>query len=164
MTSRRDLGPVLAVAGGVVILAAVIAGFVAVGGPGDARARRLDENKINQMRQIAYAAQCAYTAKGEIPVSLPAIRIALDARDPTPPPGCEYVQTEALTTRVVTYSAPAGDTIELCADFQRPPERVAPATNFGVFAFPELDRKWKPGRECYSVKLVRIDAFGQPQR
>ena len=53
MTKRnpkgRNLGPVLALTGAGIAVVAVIAGFIAVGGPGDARERRLDGITMNRI-------------------------------------------------------------------------------------------------------------------
>src|SRR5690606_13319608 len=76
MTSKRDLGPALGVTGAIVAAAAVIAGFIVVGGPGDARAERFDEMTMQRMRTITEAARCVMTVSG----SAPATRADLVAR------------------------------------------------------------------------------------
>lgn len=169
MTRRPDAGVIFAAVGGAAVLAAVIAGFVVIGGPGDARGRRLDIHMLQQMRGIATAAQCAYTARGEIPVSLAATRVTLDARTGQAQAGCEYVDMQPLETRLIDYSAPGGDTIELCADFQRPTPDEGEGQSYytqagGAFDFRELDAKHPAGRHCYNIKLVRVDIYGQPVR
>lgn len=165
MTRKPDLGVVLAVVGGAVVVAAVVAGFIAIGGPGDARARRLDEMKTTHMHQIAQAAQCAYSASGRIPESLAEAKTVLDTEAGQKAPlGCEYIDAQAFDTRSITYSRSAADTIELCADFARATfdDRVLGET-YGPFGFPALnERRAGPGRHCYSVKLVRLGEDGAP--
>src|SRR5690349_21276273 len=74
MTSKRNLGPVLAIAGAVIAIVAVIAGFILIGGPGDARERRLDEMTMNRITGAISTVQCAYNATGFVPTSIDAAR------------------------------------------------------------------------------------------
>jgi hypothetical protein len=165
MTSKRDLGPILAIAGAVVVVAAVIAGFIAVGGPGDARDRRLDEMTLGRMSNIVAAAQCAFTLEGAAPPDLAGLSAAMDRvtqRAATDDRGCDVYGSTPLADDV-EYSRLADDRIHLCGDFRRPfdPDNKRPGTYTGrpQGRFSQLSKAHPAGRHCYEIQLVKAPAI-----
>ncbi len=160
MTSKRDLGPILAAAGGVVVLGAIVAGFVVVGGPGDARALRFDDMRLSHMQQMASAAQCAFAFTGAIPPTVEGVRTAIEEEhQPVKSGDCSYFDASRFADPAVDYSVTDAEHIQLCADFRRPtPQDGLHAASGGSWSFPELGtRREKAGRQCYTVKLVRLE-------
>jgi hypothetical protein len=153
----RDWGPPLAIAGLIVAILAVIAGFIAVGGPGDARDRRLDETTMDHVSNIAAAARCALTAESKIPNDLAGLRAAMD-RAGTPNRAamkCDLYGTMPLDGDV-EYSRLADNRIRLCANFRRPYDpgdrRNNPFGYRGV-RFAEFSAPRPAGRHCYELTL-----------
>jgi hypothetical protein len=70
MTSKRDLGPILAIIAAAVAIIAVVAGFIVIGGPGDARDKRIDHYRLSVVAEVAHTAICAYAIAGEAPASI----------------------------------------------------------------------------------------------
>jgi hypothetical protein len=161
MTSKRNLGPPLALAGLGVVVVAVVAGFVAVGGPGDARDRRLDDMTLSQVANVAAAAQCGFALDGTVPADMAGLRAAIDRaaqRGVTADKGCDIYGGTPLPDDV-EYSRLADDRIRACASFRRPydPEDQQPRRYGGPLPgrFPELSAPRPAGRHCYEIQLVK---------
>ena len=98
------LGFAVAIAAG-----AVVAGLIIVGSPGNARMRRLDERRLQDLLNISRAMNGYWTRNARLPASLgellqsPATYV--ESRDP-------------LTSQPYAYAIVGGTTYELCADFQ----------------------------------------------
>ncbi|OYW87480.1 MAG: hypothetical protein B7Z22_04395 [Hyphomonas sp. 32-62-5] len=133
MTRNRDLGPILAIAGAAIAVIAVIAGFIIIGGPGDARDRRLDEMTTGRLMDIFNVVQCAYNGTSAAPPTVEAAanaqgRIAKD--EPLQP--CNFgmppERLAALPGRTppnpgdISYEANAPSRVTLCANYRRPNE------------------------------------------
>lgn len=158
MSSRPNLGTLIAAGAATAVVVAVVAGYLSVGSPGDARALRFDAARLDAMRDIAEAAQCVYSKTGAIPASLGALEDGVRAAASAE--GCETVSGRfaAPANSGVDYAVESADHIQLCATFARPTDRRAPmrprAYNFA--AFPELaEERAAAGRHCYSVRLFR---------
>jgi hypothetical protein len=169
MTSKRDLGPLLAIAGGAIAIVAVIAGFIIIGGPGDARERRLDEMTIGRLNDVFNIVQCAYNGSKIVPASFAdAIkaqgRIAVN--EPLQP--CNFsIMPENLPVLAgrappnpgdISYEATGPSSVKLCANFRRPLE--APTCNGicdssyrgGVFQTAR-----PAGIHCYDMDLTESE-------
>lgn len=133
MTGKRDLGPILALAGGGIAIAAVIAGFIITGGPGDARERRLDELTTGRVTDVFNVIQCAYNGTGAAPSTFEAAtktqgRIAKS--EPLQP--CSFgmppERLAVLPGRTppnpgdISYEVMGPSSITICANFHRPLE------------------------------------------
>ncbi|HEV7693515.1 MAG TPA: hypothetical protein VGO52_21960 [Hyphomonadaceae bacterium] len=159
MTSKRDLGPPLALAGLAVVVVAVIAGFIAVGGPGDARDRRLDEMTTTHLHDVANAAQCAFSFKGTAPGDMSEIRNALAEAIKASPnrTACDAFTLETPLSGA-DYTRIADNRIRLCADFRRPYDPDGTGTNRYLASrsgvFPELLAARPAGHHCYEILLV----------
>ncbi len=165
MTSKRDLGPILAAIGGVAILGAIIWGFIAVGGPGDARAKRLDGLLFRQIVQTANDAQCAFLADGKAPSSIEeAMASARRAEKTNKSSLCSgfdpfTVSVQGSSRTNVDYVRLDDSRVELCGDFRLPTSSKAVEENAytSQFVFLELmKQRTKAGRYCYELDLARL--------
>ena len=168
MTSKRNLGSILAMAGGVVAIAAVITGFIVIGGPGDARERRLDSATMNRVENVISVAQCALNITGAAPASIE------DAHALRPPPtqdnpvpvtcgGDASVHPQIKTGEQpagpgdVVYSAIDATHIRICGSFRRPfsdRDKDEFYTPLGG-AYPQLSEPRPAGVHCYEVELLK---------
>lgn len=156
MTSKPDLGVILAAAGGALALGAVIAGFVIVGGPGDARAERFDDIVAQEMQQTAAAAQCAYWLSGKAPASVTQIEAVIqDKRAEADKLNCLSTTLQDNGSTRVVYSAVDNDHIRLCGDFRRASSRPDKSLDYWWSdQFPELRRaRPQAGSHCFDIQL-----------
>jgi hypothetical protein len=159
---KLDLGAWIIGIGAVAIIAAVVAGYLAVPDPGDARALRLDSARLTTMQRIATGAQCAYTFTDRVPASIAEIRSDfLERRIAVADGRCGAVLFTPAEEETVTYEADGEDHVILCAEFRRPsppqPSAVeTPPRYNGAAEFPELDApRATAGRHCYRIRLVK---------
>jgi hypothetical protein len=171
MTSSRNLGPVLAIAGAAVVGAAVVAGFLVVGGPGDARNARLDEQTLAEVKQTAQHARCAFTLLGRVPDSMQEIRTAIEERTRLYPEGmCRQTRSDEIgRAEPVEYERVDDTHIRLCADFRAPTRPVERERFYAYFPdggfFPELDApRPQAGRHCFELEMLpmKIDPPPSP--
>jgi len=116
---------------------AVITGLVVMGSPGEARARRLDERRVADLRRITYAINVYRTGHDRLPESLRALvqdpEARLRAQDPATGESYEY---QVLGPR--TYA--------VCARFERAdPDSSYPEPGSG------REEAWRHGvgRQCF---------------
>lgn len=165
--NQRNLGPVLALTGAGIAIAAVIAGFIAVGGPGDARERRLDGITMNRISAALSVVQCAFNATGAVPAT---IEEAANTRAklPTPqspPPLCKETSSPAndiiksnqpAVPGDVSYQPTGGAGVSLCGNFRRP--HTAEDRQAGYYpmnsAYPQLDEAHPAGIHCFNIELI----------
>lgn len=166
LTSKPNLGIAIATIGALAVIGAVVAGFLAVGSPEDARGRRLDQGRLIRMQQIATAAQCAFTFTNHVPASIEEIRSSiLNHREVAADYNCSRVSFEAQLDTSIAYEAEGGDHVRLCAEFNRPSDTSGDNTYtpYGLAEFPELqESRPTAGRRCYSIRLVK--QVSQPSR
>jgi hypothetical protein len=126
-------GMLLASALAAVVLVAVLMGLYLIGSPAEARLRRFDERRVDDLRTAHIAIQGYWTARGGLPPDLDSVRLAFangrEFKDPST--GAPYVYQ------------PTGDgTYRLCADFAQasPPDSPAYETAWlhpaGHYCFP----------------------------
>jgi hypothetical protein len=156
MTGKRDLGPILALAGSGIALAAVIAGFLITGGPGDARDRRLDGMVQSHMYNLTTMAACAYAVDGAIPASREALEIVVEQVWPhdTSNIDCSTRDYPHTPETAVEYSRIDASTLKLCGTF-RLPAAEQKSTHF-FMRFPVLRRARPAGYECYELDVSVI--------
>lgn len=157
LTKRPDLGILIAIVAAVAIVSAILAGLAAVGGPDDARARRLDQAQLTTIQQIATSAQCAFAINGRTPRSLTELQSAPIGASLNEEVGtCRQLSALDLShDSSITYEGKAGNRIEICAQFARASssedqERYVP---YGLMNFPELRQTHPAGRHCYDIQL-----------
>jgi hypothetical protein len=172
MTSKRNLntrnlGPVIALTGAGIAIAAVIAGFIAIGGPGDARERRLDGMTMTRITQTLSVVQCAYNATGAVPATLQdAAKTRTKYPDPqSVPPLCgeNHPSPARVTTSDqpanpgdVTYRPTSGAGIKLCGNFRRAHDINDRLDGYYPLdgAYPQLDAARPAGIYCYEIDLI----------
>lgn len=165
MSQKRDLGPILAIAGGAVAIAAVITGFIVIGGPGDARDRRLDQMMLNRVTTVLNLAQCVFDETGATPKGLGDTKdIGIQNPDggwPTCALGNSAEQIAGLTDAnisapgTVSYEASSTSRIRICANFRRP---SLPSSNVGCYnnlGYVEFEEPHDAGAHCFDIELVR---------
>ncbi len=149
--SPRNLVGVLAIAG---VATAVVYGLMRLGPPSVERERRLDERRVEDLREIANAVDLHWTRRGNLPAALDTLpdTVASDASFSDPATGQSYEY------RVLTES-----TFELCASFGTDWLR------------PSLDLFWShpTGRHCFDLDVREVQrededqdrsAGGRPER
>jgi hypothetical protein len=153
MTRKLDLGGWIAGASAAAVVAAIVAGLVAVGNPGDVRSERIDAVRLEQMRRIAEAAQCALTFSGKLPADMDAIATGLSNRRGAVR-SCDDASLPSPPASEISYAAAPPNQIELCADFLRA-SREPFRSGAELPQFPELNqRRDAPGRRCYRIAIA----------
>lgn len=159
MTRNRDLGPILAIAGAALAVVAVIAGFIIIGGPGDARDRRLDEMTMQRVYAAAKMANCVFTLDGAAPAEIRDARerIAEAARVNPNQTECTYFTLNSDMPSAA-YSRLDESHIRVCAEFRRPydpgPNDALERLNSSYAEFPELLEPRPAGQHCYDIQMI----------
>jgi hypothetical protein len=134
MVLPRGNGLFLVAAAGLVALA-IGAGLFVLGPPATVRARRLDAERLNDLRQLSNAIGTSWAANGRLPASLDDLRRQqswIDAASRDPETGASY-----------GYRPSQGVVYELCATFGRESRQ-------------RDDSFWKhaAGPVCFSLKAA----------
>jgi hypothetical protein len=169
MSQKRNLGPILALTGAGIALAAVIAGFLITGGPGDARDRRLDDMTTSRLHAVASMVGCAFVLNGSAPLDIDAARASIETfiRTHVDPPQCSHFTpgghfSPELSLPSADYTRLDDTHIRLCADFRRPytptPDYQPEFRSLDSIVFPELETSRPAGRHCYDIELTRPPA------
>lgn len=175
MTSRRNLGPALALTGAGIAVAAIIAGFILVGGPGDARAERLDQIALDRINSAIGTAQCAYRATGKAPATIEDARqVYAKAQTPTDPPllcGGQPVRDEHISTGSeppapgdVVYSAKDAIHVRICSNFRRALTERDRQNVYFAFSeiYPDVLAPRPAGVHCYDIDLSKAAPAAEP--
>jgi hypothetical protein len=157
---RLGAGPLLAALGAVAVVAAAVAGYWSIEDPIAVRELRLDDARLETMRKIAAAAQCAYNFTGRVPASYGDIRTAFEEERTVAYAGCYAVSFAARDESEVDYRADGPAHIRLCAPFLRASRESkddVAAVPSAVTTFPELgEKRAAPGRHCYRIRMVKL--------
>lgn len=108
----------LAAAGSiVVVIGAVVAGLTLIGSPAEQRLLRLDEQRVNELRLLAKAAERRWDSEERLPDS---------AADLVDGQYLTRLPTDPTTREPYQYRVTAPRQFEVCATFDRPsrPERA----------------------------------------
>jgi len=170
MTSKRNLDPIIALTGAGIAAAAIIAGFVAVGGPGDARDRRLDQMTLNRVSQVVDIAQCAFNATGATSATIEAARqvrsTIINPGVPAPLCGGDLQPDSRITTGDnpatpgdVTYRATDATHIKVCANFRSNVADHDLANSYVplAYVYPQLVESHPSGIHCFDIGLIKTD-------
>jgi len=137
-TPRRTLTvrSILAVALATVVLAVIVIAIVLLDSPAQERLGRLDDRRVSDLREIAYAVDAYWTREGTLPSSLEELgneeRIVHELADPETGDPYEY--------RII------GDNVyELCAVFASEMDAGERDVPFGYVWFHG------PGRQCFQL-------------
>ena len=116
----------------VVVAAAVAAGIVLIGPPGEERTRRLDERRVQDLRQISWSTYLYHTRHQRLPASLAAL---------SEEPGLTFESRDSVTDETYGYSVLEPARYQLCAVFDR--ESTEGRSDFWSHG---------EGRQCYTLK------------
>lgn len=139
---RPSANSILVVCVSAAILAAVISGAVLLDSPAEARLRRFDERRVDDLRELSYAVDAFWTREGRLPDSLDELgkeeRIVWELADPE-------------TGEPYEYRALGETTFELCAEF-------ASDAGFDEHDAP-FERFWLhgAGKHCFELEAQDID-------
>ncbi len=147
-----------------VVLGAVVLGFVVAGSPQRAREVRADSERVQDLEQIRNGINNFFTVEGVLPESLDELKASgrLFAH--------EAVLADPLTKEPYGYRSLTDTTFELCATFSVPSEPAAergdvrpmpayPAGPQGKGTFVSWDHP--AGRHCFTIEAVDFD-MGEP--
>jgi hypothetical protein len=164
MTARRDLGPILALTGAGIALAAVIAGFIVTGGPGDARDRRLDEMTEHNLTAVLSVVQCAFNGSGVAPASFDsALRTYGWTSEPAKSSICTHWRGSDLTVPnggnparpgEMTYDAISPTRIRVCAFYQRSSEARECNGCYKDSSYDSVFAARSAGLNCYDIDMI----------
>lgn len=131
--SRQQMLAYSAVA---VVVIAVAGGLFVVGTPGEQRLRRLDEQRVANLRRLVAALDTFWTETGALP---PALEPLVDGRR------LSRLPRDPSTDAVYAYRMIGGSRYELCAQFDRPSV--------------EPDDFWShgDGEKCFSFDAATAD-------
>jgi hypothetical protein len=120
-----------------VAIGAIVAGFVVVGSPGQARVRRLDERRVRDLESLTRAVNAYWTRNARLPATLSELLQS---------PKTDAERRDPLTSQPYAFAVIGGKTYELCADFQMDSREESN---------PYLGRFWShpAGHRCF-----RLDA------
>lgn len=122
----------------IAVVTAVVAGISVIGSPPGVRARRLDMQRVQDLRNIATAVNAYHRTRGELPDRLD--RLQEGGKWP-------YVHlSDAETGRPYEYRVKDASTYELCARFDTgSDDRVTP------LAYPSSFWRHASGRQCFGM-------------
>ncbi|MEZ6028885.1 MAG: hypothetical protein R3C46_03955 [Hyphomonadaceae bacterium] len=169
MSQKRNLGPILALTGGGIAIAAVIAGFIVIGGPDQTRDRRLDEMTEDRVADLVRTVQCAYFANGEAPDTIEQVSVSVTEWPRRLPIVCNRFDeiearqsgrtaAEPIEPGDVTYQKVSKDSVRVCAIYRLPTiaagkERQPRGRGDVLALFPALREDREKGAHCYSLQL-----------
>ena len=137
-TPRRTLTvrSILAIGFTFVVIAVVLVAVALLDSPAQERLERLDDRRVSDLREIAYAVDAYWTREGTLPSSLEELgndeRIVRELADPETGNPYEY--------RII-----GGDVYELCAVFASETDAGERDVPFGYDWFHG------PGRQCFQL-------------
>lgn len=134
--SRPSGGLILACVATVVVAAAVVGGLVVLGPPSEERARRLDERRSQELRNLTGAVDVYWGRHRRLPATLEELEGE---------PGIQVVARDPATGQAYEYRALGEKDYELCARF----ERGSPEDRTDTWAHTA-------GRQCYPLQISEL--------
>jgi hypothetical protein len=95
---------------GVLVLVAIVAGFLIVGTPQDARQKRLDTTRVNDLQTIQYQLVYYWQQKQKLPTQLTDLNDSISGFN---------IPRDPQTGEMYTYTATGPLSFKLCANFNR---------------------------------------------
>lgn len=129
----------------ILVLAAVVLGFVVVGSPGSQRAMQLDMDRVSDLSSLQYEILNHYDREGALPENLNEFR-GSQTNDPRTDEGYEY--------RVVDK-----DTFELCATFETSSEDLDEDTMYYKGIYSDSTWSHEAERTCFERDVVKDGDF-----
>jgi hypothetical protein len=158
---------------GIIVLAAVVGGFMTVGSPYKQRALRLDNQRINELQSIQWQVVSYWQQKEKLPATL------TDLYDPI---SGAVIPKDPETKKEYEYRTTGANSFELCATFSAkiddPSGRGASYGGYGrggmttSIAYPDygggINENWKHdvGRTCFTrtIDPDRYPPYNKPPR
>jgi hypothetical protein len=128
---------VFGIGSSVVVLTAICAGIVAIDSPGEARMRRLDEQRVQDLQSVSRAMEDYRRTHGGLPADLERII------QPNSPPILRLRDPESQV--FYEYEPSGTDSYELCAEFQ--------ATSNGDGNLSNRFWDHGPGKTCFQIEI-----------
>ena len=157
-----SLGKVLAVAGTAVVIAAVATSLLLIDGPDTLRAKRLDKQRVGDLRQIAKALDCYWTQEQQaaLPADLSSLRATSAAFETNAVLKTFCIPgrlSDPLTDESYEYRPLDGRTYELCAEFARASDRRG--LIYSGVPQPQSGSEWDhpAGHHCFRRSAVTVD-------
>jgi hypothetical protein len=124
------------------VLAALVTGFMQAGSPMKVRAMRFDERRINDLSSIqSYVTYNYWQQKGEVPNSIEALKDPISGF---------YVPNDPETGAAYTYQKTGPQSFKLCANFSLPStdEKGSGSETIKIpsYAYPPINENWKHGK------------------
>lgn len=98
----------------VVVIVALLAGIILIGSPMDERLRRLDQQRINDLRMLSNIISQSYRVEGRLPDDLAELVNGLQL---------SQIPTDPETQAQYGYELTANDSFRLCAQFSAPSQQ-----------------------------------------
>jgi hypothetical protein len=147
MTDRKTSGFWFAVAATVLVVTALVAGVVVVGGPGEARLERLDEARRNDLQEIERTLRNRWRSGQPTPATLADLTPGASPEFDSvvvPDPSAGHLH-DPVTGEPYAYRALSDSRAEVCATFALPYSRPSPYLNGStITAHPA-------GRACFTL-------------
>lgn len=139
----------------ILVIAAIVGGFIIVGSPTKQRSLRFDSERISDLNNIQYQVVQYWQSKGHLPASLD------DVADPI---SGNYIPSDPRTGKPYAYTAEAEKVFKLCAvfDLATPTDEsgaVLPG-DYAYFNYGSNGNNWKhpEGEYCFE-RTVDPDRF-----
>jgi hypothetical protein len=129
-----------AVGAGVVVLGAIVAGLLALGSPAEERARRLDQRRLEDLRQLATGIEVVWSTEQRLPRTLDELPKGFATRR-DPETGQSY-----------EYSLRGETRYQLCATFDRDVTSEATPPSPGAHWLYLTFWTHGAGRTCFEVE------------
>lgn len=123
-----------------VVVAVVTGGIILIGSPTQERMRRLDAQRVADLRAVASAVDLYWTRHGSLPPSLEEL---------SKEPGGSVKSLDPYTKRFYEYTLLSDNTCELCAHFARDWTGQHEALYKDFWAHGS-------GRQCFKLKVREI--------
>lgn len=136
--------------GGIIlVIAAIIGGFLVVGSPAKQRALRFDDQRVSDLQNIQYQVRNYWQQKGKLPTVLSDLNDSLSYMS---------VPNDPENKKMYEYTMKGGASFELCANFALATENTSGKGGYynGSIAYPMYpdgaNENWKheTGRTCFT--------------
>jgi hypothetical protein len=146
--TKRPISPA-GVAATVAAVVVVIAGLVMLGTPGQARARRLDGMRVNDLSTLSLAVDEYWAKHAALPATLDTLVSAHQV---------DRMVTDPQSNRPYTYLVSGERSYRLCATFQQPSD-TGDARHGSMLVAPNA-RTWRhgAGESCFDLTPPPKDA------
>ncbi len=135
---------VLAIGSSIVVLAAIIAAFVTIGGPGRQRSLKFDEQRINDLQNIQNQTINYWQQKNKLPATLADLTDSISGfKAPMDP----------QTSSPYEYNVLSATSFELCANFSLPSDSIDMKTRVVPNIYPYYSWDHGGGRVCFNRSI-----------